>query len=79
MVSVAQANLDQANSVLLQKVSKARPEDVASATGALQVAQGTYDNNFIYAPADGLVTSINIGVGEIALANGRVISIVANK
>ena len=79
LVDLAQANLDQANAVLLQKVSSARPEDVASATGALQVAQGAYNNNFIYAPADGLVTSVNIGVGEIAIANGRVISIVVNK
>ena len=79
LIAVAEASLDQANTVLLQKISKARPEDIASATGALQVAQGAYDNNFIYAPADGTVTSVNIGVGEIALANGRVISMIANK
>ena len=67
------------NTILLQKVSNARPEDVASATGALQVAQGAYDNDFIYAPADGLVTSVNISVGEIASANSRVISLTVNK
>ena len=79
LIAVAEASLDQANTILLQKVSNARPEDVASATGALQVAQGAYDNDFIYAPADGLVTSVNISVGEIASANSRVISLTVNK
>ena len=75
LIAVAQAGLDQANSALLLKVSSARPEDVAAATGALQVAQSAYDNDFIYAPEDGVVTVVNLGVGEIALANQRAISI----
>jgi len=76
LVAVAGASLDQANSALNLKASSARPEDVAAATGALQVAQGAYDNDFIYAPADGVVTLVNLGSGEVALANQRVISIV---
>ncbi len=76
---IAKANLDQAKAILLQKVSSARPEDVAVATGALAVAQGAYDNDFIYAPADGVVTVVNLGVGEIAAANSRVISMIAKK
>ncbi len=79
LVDIAKATFDQANTVLLQKISSARPEDVAAATGALAVAQGAYDNNFIYAPTDGEIEVVNIGVGEIALANSRVISMVAKK
>jgi multidrug resistance efflux pump len=77
-VAVAQSALDQANSALLLKVQSARPEDVAAALGALQVAQGAYDNNFIYAPEDGTITIVNLGVGEIALANERAISMIIN-
>ena len=76
LVAIAETSLNQANSVLLQKISNARPEDVAAATGALTVAQGAYNNDFIYAPADGLVTVVNLSVGEIAPANGRAISII---
>ena len=76
LIAIAQANLDQANTILLQRISNARPEDVAAASGALQVAQGAYDNDFIYAPADGTITAVNMGVGEIALANARVISMI---
>ena len=79
LVAIAEANFEQANSLLLQKISSARPEDVATAIGALAVAQGAYDNDFIYAPTDGFITVVNIGVGEIALANGRVISMIAKK
>jgi len=74
LVKIAQANLDQANSSLMLKISSARPEDVAAATGALSVAEGAYNNDFIYAPSDGIINVVNIGVGEIAVANGRVIS-----
>lgn len=79
LINVAQATLDQANSVLLLKISKARPEDVAVATGALTAAEGAYNNNFIYAPADGTINVVNIGVGEIATANQRVISMTTNQ
>ena len=77
LVEVAQANLDQANKALAFKVASARPEDVAAATGALAVAQGAYDNDFIYAPVDGLVSAVNLNVGEIASANQRVVSLIA--
>jgi len=76
MIDVAQATLDQANSALALKVANARPEDVAAAMGSLRVAQGTYDNNFIYAPADGIITAVNLAVGEIAVANQRMISMI---
>ena len=77
LIDVAQANLDQANSALQLKVSSARPEDVTSALGALQVAEGAYNNDFIYAPADGMITVVNLNVGEIVSANGRAISMIA--
>ena len=76
MIDVAQATLDQANSALALKVANARPEDVAAAMGSLRVAQGVYDNNFIYAPADGVITVVNLAVGEIATANQRMISMI---
>ncbi|MEI7810309.1 MAG: hypothetical protein WCI41_01990, partial [bacterium] len=49
---------------------------VDSATGALQVAQGAYNNNFIYAPADGVITVVNIQNGEIASVNQTVIGMI---
>jgi len=82
-VSLASADLEQAQANLTAKQSAARPEDVAiakaqvdSATGALQVAQGAYNNNFIYAPADGVITVVNIQNGEIASVNQTVIGMI---
>ena len=76
LVSLAEASLTQANSTLVQKQSNARPEDVASAFGALQVAQGAYNNDFIYATTDGIVSVVNINSGEIANMNQKVISLI---
>jgi len=76
LVSLAQANLDQANSALTLKQSSARPEDIASALGSLQVAQGAYYNNFIYASAPGIVSVININPGEIVTVNQKVVSLI---
>ena len=76
MVANATALLTQAQSALTQKQASARPEDVAAARGALSAAQGAYDNDFIYAPADGVVTVVNLNVGAIAQANQRVISMI---
>jgi len=76
LVSLAQASLDQANSTLALKQASARPEDVASAFGAMQVAQGAYNNNFIYASIDGVVSVININPGEIIAANQKAISLI---
>jgi multidrug efflux pump subunit AcrA (membrane-fusion protein) len=73
----AQATLDQANSALVQKEASARPEDVAAALGALQVAEGAYANDFIYAPADGTITAVNINPGEITAVNETAISMIA--
>jgi HlyD family secretion protein len=62
VLSTAKANLDSI-------VAKARPEDIASAKGALQIAQAAYNNTIIVAPADGVVKSVSINKGEIANAN----------
>jgi multidrug resistance efflux pump len=75
-IANATAVLSQAQSALTLKQTAARPEDVASALGALTVAQAAYNNDFIYAPGDGLVTIVNLSVGEIAPTNGRVISMI---
>ena len=75
-IANATALLNQANSTLLQKQATARPEDVAAAEGAVKVAEGAYANDFIYAPADGVMTATNISTGEIALTNQKIISMI---
>ncbi len=86
MVSDAQAALEQAKSVLVARQAAARPEDVAIARagveatqGALHIAEGAYNNNFIYAPEDGDVTMVNIKSGEIAVMNQRIITMIVKK
>jgi len=76
-IANATASLNQTQSALTFKQTSARPEDVTAASGALAVAQGAYDNDFIYAPADGLITVVNLNVGAIASANQRAISMIA--
>lgn len=76
LISLAQANLDQANSALALKQSSARPEDIASALGSLQMAQGAYNNNFIYASAPGIISVVNINPGEIVTINQKVVILI---
>ena len=83
VVSSASFDLDQASSSLNAKQVAARPEDVSiakaqvdSANGALQIAQGLYDNNFIYAPADGVINVLNIKSGEISLINQKAVGMI---
>jgi HlyD family secretion protein len=85
-VGAAQAALDQSNANLAQKVATARPEDVAqaqaqieSAKGALDIARGAYRNNFIYAPVDGTITTVNIQPGEIAAINQKAVGMTIKK
>ena len=82
-IADATAMLNQAEANLAAGAAKARPEDVAlakaqvdSATGALQVAQASYNNDFIYAPAAGTITDIDIQPGEIAMPNQTVIGMI---
>jgi multidrug efflux pump subunit AcrA (membrane-fusion protein) len=79
-ISLATSDLEQAQAQLNAKVALARPEDISiakaqinSATGALQIAQGLYNNNFIYAPTDGVVTVVSVKEGEIAMMNQKAI------
>ena len=79
-VSLATSDLDQARATLNAKQAAARPEDVAiakaqvdSAQGALEIAQTAYNNNFIYAQADGVITVVNAKVGEISIMNQKAI------
>jgi len=82
-VSSATSDLEQAQATLTAKQATARPEDVAiakaqvdSATGALQIAQGAYNNNFIYAPADGVITVVNVKIGEISNMNQKAVGMI---
>ncbi len=76
VLSGLQAALDQANANLAAVVTAARPEDVASAQaqvdnayGTVEIAQGAYKNTIITAPSDGIVTSVDILPGQIAIPN----------
>ena len=75
-IASAQALLDQANTALTAVVTTARPEDIAvasaqveSAKGALQIAESTYKNTIITAPADGTIINVAITAGQIATPN----------
>jgi multidrug efflux pump subunit AcrA (membrane-fusion protein) len=77
-MAVDQATLDQANASLASLVASARPEDVATAQGALEIAQASYNNNIITAPSDGTITSVTITVGQIATPNAAAIELKTN-
>jgi multidrug efflux pump subunit AcrA (membrane-fusion protein) len=77
-IDVAQATLDQANASLAGLVATARPEDVATAKGALEIAQAAYNNTIITAPSDGTVTSVTIAEGQIATPNAAAIELKTN-
>ena len=84
-IGSAQAVLDQANASLAALVSAARPEDVAaaqaqvaSAAGAVQIAQAALDSTIITAPADGKVVSVSIAPGQIAAPNAPAIKFISN-
>lgn len=79
-LATLQAILDQANASLTALVAQARPEDISSAQaqvdaayGAIQIAQSAYDNTIIKAPYDGVVKSVLISVGQIAVPNATAI------
>ncbi len=73
-VANAEAALNQAKSSLLQKQASARPEDVAAAYGQLLIAEGAYNDKFIFAPFDGVITKMDAKVGEIASPNVSLIT-----
>ncbi len=77
-IALAQATLDQANASLTALVATARPEDVATAKGALEIAQAAYNNTIITAPADGTITSVTIAEGQIATPNAAAIELKTN-
>lgn len=75
-VAIAEGAIDAARAALEQKQAGARPEDLAiaeaqvqSTEGALQIAQGAYNNTIIVAPTDGTVTDVKITAGQIAIPN----------
>ncbi len=84
-ISIAQATLDQANAALTLMVTNARPEDVAvaqaqvdNARGAVQVAEGVYENTIIAAPSDGTIVSVVITPGQIAMQNAPAIEFISS-
>jgi multidrug resistance efflux pump len=82
-VASAKGAVDAAQAALDQKLAGARSEDldiaraqVESTLGALQVAQGAYNNTVIVAPADGKIANVSIVAGQTAAANAPAIEIV---
>ncbi len=83
-IATAQGAIDAAQAVLDQKVAGARSEDltmakaqVESTQGALQIAQGAYNNTLIVAPVDGTITNILITTGQVATPNIPVIELLS--
>jgi multidrug efflux pump subunit AcrA (membrane-fusion protein) len=78
VIAGAQAALNQANAALTALVTAARPEDVATAKGALEIAQAAYENTIITAPDNGTVTSVAIAPGQIASPNAPAMQFTSN-
>ena len=83
-IAGAQATVDQANASLTSVITAARPEDVAiakaqveSTQGALQIAQGAYNNTIITAPVNGKITNVSITAGQIATPNTAAIEMLS--
>ena len=83
-IATAQGAVDTAQANLDQKVAGARSEDleiaqaqVESTKGALEIAQGTYNNTIITAPVDGTITNVSITAGQIATPNTPAIELLA--
>jgi multidrug efflux pump subunit AcrA (membrane-fusion protein) len=79
-ISNAQAVLDQANASLAALLTSARPEDILiaqaqvdNARGVVQTAEAAYQNTIISAPSDGVISSVAITPGQIAVPNVGVI------
>lgn len=70
-VDNAQATLTQAQQNLQLQQTPARPEDVQTAkaqvdaaSAQLQTAQNNFSNNVLTAPIDGVITSVDVKIGE---------------
>ena len=78
-VAAAQANLDQVKAAPRTDAVAAAQAAVQSAQGAVSAAQGALSNDFITAPINGVITTINdITVGQIVNANTPAIGIMSN-
>ena len=84
-IALAQGAIDSAQANLDQKVAGARSEDleiakaqVESTNGALEMAEGAYNNTVITAPTNGKITNVSISVGQIATANTPIIELLSN-
>jgi RND family efflux transporter MFP subunit len=85
-IDSAQAALLQSQAQLALKQTTARPEDVqaaqaqiATANAQLQTAQNQYSNNIISSPIDGVVTSVDLKLGENIPAQKAVIVVLDAK
>ncbi len=83
-ITTAQGAVDAAQASLDQKITGARSEDLAIAKaqvegtqGALQIAQGMYNNTIITAPVSGTITNVSITAGQIATPNTPAIELLS--
>jgi len=81
-INSARASLQQAQATLTQLQSKAQPADLDSASAQILSAQGQVDaatanlnNTVLKAPTDGMITQVDIKVGEQANAMQEVMVI----
>ncbi len=75
-LNLAQASLDQAKSNLALIQANTKPEDISITKTQLDVAMASYENNFIHAPTDGLITSVDIKSGESVAPDQKVIGMI---
>ncbi len=82
----AQNAVDAAQAALDLKQTAARPEDIASAkaqmdaaAAQLQLAQNSYSDNSIVSPIDGIVTSVDAKVGELASPGKPILSLISSQ
>ena len=83
-VSTTQGAVDAAQAGLNQELAGARSEDldiaqaqVESTQGALQMAEGAYNNTIITAPVNGKIANVSITAGQIATPNTPAIELIA--
>ncbi len=82
----AQNAVTAAQAALNLKTTPARPEDVAAAKAqvataqaALQAAQNAYSEGILTSPIDGLVTSVDGKVGELAVPGKEVVALISSQ
>jgi RND family efflux transporter MFP subunit len=85
-LDAAKTALEQAQAALTLQKTPARPEDIAAAKAAVDVAQAQlqtannlYSNGILVSPIDGVITNVDAKIGETAIPGKTVISMISNE